>query len=378
MANLFLYGTLRHRGLLELVSGQGWERLAPEPARLAGYRACWAEGHGFPLIEEAAGGEAVGLLLRGVGGEVLERLNFYELGFGYALRDVEVDVAGGRERAQIYFPQPGLWKSGAAFSLEDWERDVWPLTRHSAAEVMGYFGRLSGAQVAARYGMILTRAAAAKLAGEEETPATIRSGRGRETVEQIGEAVNHAGFFLSKTLELRHPRFDGAMSEALKREVFVPGDAAILLPYDPLRDRVMLVEQFRMGPYVRGDRRPWVLEPIAGRIDGSETPEEAAIREAREEAGLSLKRLERVGRTYATPGYSTEMFHNFLGIADLPDDSAGHGGLADEHEDIRSHVLAFPDAMALLESGEINVAPLAFTLLWLARERERLRREAGA
>ncbi len=81
MANLFLYGTLRHRGLLELVSGQGWERLAPEPARLAGYRACWAEGHGFPLIEEAAGGEAGGLLLRGAGGEVLERLNFYELGF---------------------------------------------------------------------------------------------------------------------------------------------------------------------------------------------------------------------------------------------------------------------------------------------------------
>ena len=78
---------------------------------------------------------------------------------------------------------------------------------------------------------------------------------------------------------LRAPLFGGGQSAPLLREVFVATDAALVLPYDPLRDRVLLVEQFRMGPYGRGDPRPFLLEPVAGRIDAGETPEEAARRE---------------------------------------------------------------------------------------------------
>jgi nudix-type nucleoside diphosphatase (YffH/AdpP family) len=146
-----------------------------------------------------------------------------------------------------------------------------------------------------------------------------------------------------------------------------------VLPYDAQRDRVLLVEQFRLGPYARGDALPWVLEPVAGRIDGAETHADAARREAMEEAHVTLSRLEKIAAYYPTPGYSSEFFHSYLGLADLPDDLAGTGGLDSEHEDIRVHLLSFDDAMALVTSGEINIGPLILSLIWLERERSRLR-----
>ena len=105
-------------------------------------------------------------------------------------------------------------------------------------------------------------------------------------------------------------------------------DAALVLPYDPLRDRLLLVEQFRMGPYGRGDPRPWMLEPVAGRIDAGETPEETARRECREEARLDLRGLEKISTHYCTPGYSTEVFHLFSGCAICPS-RAGAGRAGD-------------------------------------------------
>lgn len=377
MTNIFLYGTLCHPELLELVSGESRDALDPEPVHCDGYRVVWAEGHGFPLIEAAPGSTAHGLLLRDVADDVRARLDFYELGFGYDLLDLQVESAMGAETAMVYMPRPGLWQSGAAWSLADWVRDFWPLTRHSAAEVMGYFGVLSGEAVARRFPMILTRAASRLLAEEEQVPVALRSGKGRSDVVLEGREASHRGYFLLDTLSLRHARFDGHMSESLQREVFVAGDAATVLPYDPVRDRVLLIEQFRMGPFERGDKHPWTLEPIAGRIDGFESAETTARRETAEEAGLQLYRLEPIARYYGTPGYSTEMFHSFIGIADLPDSAAGHGGLADEHEDIRSHVIGFDAAMALVDSGEANNGPLILSLLWLAKERERLRGSAA-
>ena len=377
MVNLFLYGTLRHPELLEMVAGRSIAALAPEPARLQGFRAVWAAGHDFPLIVEAPGAVAEGLLLRAVAAEVLERLNYYELSFGYDLRAVTVAAGSQAEAAQVYFPQPGLWQPGEAFSLAHWAEAHWPLTRHSAAELMGYFGHLEATDLAWRWRMVRTRAAATERAGREHVPSTLRSPTGREAVEVLDEVVSHAGFFLTKTLHLRHPRFDGSLSEALWREVFVAGDAATVLPYDPHRDRVLLVEQFRLGPFARGDRRPWQLEPIAGRIDGGESAEASCRREAEEEAGLRLTGLEKIASYYASPGYSSEVLHSFVGLAELPDGAAGVGGAADEHEDIRSHVVAFDDAMRLIETGEAGNGPLILSLLWLARERGRLRAEAG-
>jgi nudix-type nucleoside diphosphatase (YffH/AdpP family) len=223
--------------------------------------------------------------------------------------------------------------------------------------------------------MILSRAAA-RVAARDGGPTDLRSSTRADAVEVERVETPHSGFFRTRSYSLRHPHFDGTSSPPLRREVFVATDAALVLPYDPAQDRLLLVEQFRMGPFGRGDPHPWMLEPVAGRIDAGETPEDTAFRECREEAGLDLHRLEKISSHYCTPGYSTEVFHLFLGICDLPDLAQGSGGLATENEDIRTHVIGFTQAMDLLQSGEANNGPLILALIWLQRERARLRAAA--
>ncbi|NHB77577.1 NUDIX domain-containing protein [Rhodobacter sp. M37P] len=199
----------------------------------------------------------------------------------------------------------------------------------------------------------------------------LREGAGE--VEAGAVEPSHAGFFAVDVHRLRHRRFDGSLSAELVREVFVAGDAVTVLPYDPVRDRVLLIEQFRMGPFGRGDPLPWQLEAIAGRIDPGETPEAAARREAMEEAGLVLGRLEKVAEYYPTPGAVTEYLYSYVALCDLPDGVAGLFGAADEGEDIKGHLISFDRLVEVMASGEIGNAPLLLTVLWLQRERARLR-----
>ena len=135
--------------------------------------------------------------------------------------------------------------------------------------------------------MIMVRAAA-RVAARASAPTDLRSDMEADHVEIDAQHNRHAGFFLTREFTLRHPLFRGGLSAPVRREVFVATDAAIVLPYDPVRDRVLLVEQFRMGPFGRGDPFPWMLEPVAGRVDPGEPPEETARRECVEEAGLTL------------------------------------------------------------------------------------------
>jgi nudix-type nucleoside diphosphatase (YffH/AdpP family) len=149
-----------------------------------------------------------------------------------------------------------------------------------------------------------------------------------------------------------------------------------VLPYDPVRDRVMLVEQFRTGAYLRGDPNPWTVEPIAGRIDPGEGPQDAARREALEEAGITLTDLKCVSAAYPSPGSTTEHFFIYVGIADLPDGSAGVGGKLSEAEDIRSQIMDWADFDKALNAGEFRLLPLLVAGHWLARNRDGLRASA--
>ena len=242
----------------------------------------------------------------------------------------------------------------------------------TARDVMALFGVKSGAEVRARAAAMAVRGAA-RVRAAQPGPVTLRRNAGAADIAVQDRREPYARFFAVEEYDLRHRRFDGTISAHVTRAVFISGDAVTVLPYDPVRDRVLLIEQVRAGPFARGDVQPWQLEAIAGRIDQGETPQDAARREAVEEAGLHLDALLEVAQYYPSPGICAEYLYSYLAITDLPDDAAGVFGLATEAEDIRGHLVSFDAFMALVASGEIANAPLILTAFWLAANRDGLR-----
>ena len=123
------------------------------------------------------------------------------------------------------------------------------------------------------------------------------------------------GFFKLDRLQLRHRLFDGGWSPPFSRELFVRDEVVCILPYDPVADTVLLIEQFRVGA-LDDDRSPWLMELIAGIVEPGETIEAVVHREADEEAGATLLALEPVCKTIVSPGGSQETAHIFCGRID--------------------------------------------------------------
>jgi len=194
-------------------------------------------------------------------------------------------------------------------------------------------------------------------------------------VTSISRQVLYEGYFSLEARTLTHRRHEGGCTPPLRREVFLLGEAVVVLPWDPLRDRVLLIDQFRIAPWAQGDAQPWMLETIAGRIDPNETPETTAVREAAEEAGLIIDpaRLIAGPHHYPSPGAVAEYLYMFVAPTDLPDGIAGFGGLASEAEDIRSHVVDRAELTARARAGRLPNGPLALLALWLEAEAEALR-----
>jgi ADP-ribose pyrophosphatase len=308
---------------------------------------------------EAAAGEAVGDRRRlRVPEDAARRLAFCLAAFGWLPDDsARGEVWAFRERPEGAAPSPAP-----------------EVLAEMAAELASLAGSLPAADAASGLPQFLARALARARGRREEAPRALRATTGEARSERVERP--YVGYFALERHALRHRRFDGSMSPPLDRLVFACGDAVTVLPYDPARDRVLLIEQFRAGPFARRDALPWCLEVIAGRCDADEEPEATARREAREEAGLALGRLERVLAYYPTPAVAAEHLTSFVGEADLRDEG-GVFGLASEHEDIRAFTVARAEAEAALASGEVNNAPLALSLMWLALNADRLRRLWG-
>jgi ADP-ribose pyrophosphatase len=190
-------------------------------------------------------------------------------------------------------------------------------------------------------------------------------------VEILDRKVVFDGHFEMVRFRLRYRQFAGGMSRELVRELFVRGHAAAVLPYDPVRDEVVLVEQFRVGA-LETSFDPWLLEPVAGIIEDGEQTDEVARRESLEEAGLVILDLEPVCSSFMSPGGSTEIVHSFIGRVETRG-AGGLFGLADEGEDIKVHVLPFARALAWLDRGRFHVASTLLTMQWLARHHDTLR-----
>ena len=324
-----------------------------------------------PFIAPVVGGNATGLLWRGLSSEQMQRLNAYEGAFGYVLTDIEVQTAGGSVKAQCYLPPKDLAPGQGAWSLSAWEQGHLAPAILAAEELFSHDPLPDHAKLRRMWPMIEARAWAKFRA--VAAPATRRYQPNPADFEIVTSKPPQGDFFQFQGVDVQHRTFPGGTSNVLAREGFVGVDAAIMLPYDPVRDKVLLVEQARLGPRLRHDPNPWMLEPIAGIVDARETPQEAALREGREEAGLEITHIEQAGAFYVSPGSTTDYFYSFVGLCDLPQTQTYLGGLPDEGEDLRLHPMSFDDALALADSGELSTGPAIFLLYWLLRHRDRLR-----
>jgi ADP-ribose pyrophosphatase len=190
--------------------------------------------------------------------------------------------------------------------------------------------------------------------------------------EIIKREVMYQGIYQLVRYEMRYKLFDGNWSQIVTRETLERSDAAAILLYDPLLDRVVLIEQIRPGAQTNPSG-PWLLEIVAGSLDSNdENPEAVAIREAKEEAGYIVDAILPICEYFVSPGCNNEYVYLYCGKINASADG-GIYGLKEENEDIRAFTVASNEAFAMLKNGQIVTSPAIISLLWLENNREKLK-----
>jgi ADP-ribose pyrophosphatase len=190
----------------------------------------------------------------------------------------------------------------------------------------------------------------------------------KKEFEIIRQETLYQGFFKLVKFRLRHTLFQGGWSRELVRELFLRGSCVAVIPYDPIRDQVVLIEQFRIGATT--NETPWLLEIVAGAIEDGESAIDVAYRETREEAGCEIRELIRICEFFTSPGGSSEKITLFCALVDTTNLGGVHG-LEEEDEDILVRAVDFAEAMEQLVQGRIDSAIPIIGLQWLALNRER-------
>ena len=173
----------------------------------------------------------------------------------------------------------------------------------------------------------------------------------------------YKGFLSVNQYTLKHKLFAGGWGPSITRELMERGDAVVVIPYDPITQELVVLEQFRMGA-MKNEYGPWLLEFVAGMFDGDETPEQVAHRELFEETGLRAKQLVKALSYYSSPGGTDERLTIYIAEVDASQ-AAELAGVESEHEDIRVHVKPFESVIEWLEQGRINNAASVIGLQWL-------------
>jgi ADP-ribose pyrophosphatase len=190
--------------------------------------------------------------------------------------------------------------------------------------------------------------------------------------EIVEREVPYEGNFRLARYKMRFRLFNGGWSEIIRREVLERKSAAAVLPYDPVLDQVVLIEQFRVGA-IANPQSPWLLEIVAGILDSdNEGPQAVAVRETKEEANCETLDLYPICEYFVSPGGSNEYVWLYCGRIDASD-AGGIHGLQDEHEDIRVFTLSSDEAFTMLQEGLIKTSPAIIALQWLQLNREWLR-----
>lgn len=203
------------------------------------------------------------------------------------------------------------------------------------------------------------------------------------TAEILSSERVYSNFVKVDTYTVRVQNFDASWTPPYTRDILsagASGTAAAILPYDPVNDTVILIEQFRLPALVRQRKSAWTLESVAGMIEIGDSANNTAIRETLEESGHDVQALEKVGEFLSSPGAFTEVMHCYIARITAGPSGTMHG-LSEEHENIKVHVLPLSEAIALADRGVIEDMKTSFLLNWLARHHKELRQRwmgAGA
>ncbi len=190
----------------------------------------------------------------------------------------------------------------------------------------------------------------------------------KKDVEILNKEVVYNGFFRMEKHCLQHELFAGGWSEEMTRELFVRGNCVAVVLYDLERDKIVLIEQFRVGAAEKPINTPWLIEIVAGITEDGESTGDVARRESMEEAGCELLDLMLINKFYLSPGGSSEQITLFCGIVDS-ENVGGIHGVADEHEDIFVRVVPFEEAYEMVFANKIDSAIPIIAIQWLALHR---------
>ena len=192
----------------------------------------------------------------------------------------------------------------------------------------------------------------------------------KKDLKILNKQTLYNGFFRMEKYHLQHELFAGGWSGEIHRELFERGNCVAVVLYDPKRDEVVLIEQFRVGAIQNPINTPWLIEIVAGIMEEGESPEEVAKREALEEAGCEISELIKINRFYLSPGGSSEQITLFCGLINS-ENVGGIHGLAHEHEDILVRAVPFSTAYEMIENNEIDSAIPTIAIQWLALNRQK-------
>ena len=200
-----------------------------------------------------------------------------------------------------------------------------------------------------------------------------------DDVEIIEKSTPFKGYFRIDRYRLRHKLFEGGWSSEMEREIFERGHAVGILLFDPERDKVVLIEQFRPGayaalasPWFDNGASPWLIECVAGIIEDGESPEDVAHREAIEEADCKVGAMVPVCHYLVSPGGTSESVFIYCGRVSAPKGGGIHG-LRDEDENIRVVVASPDEVFRWLDEGKIINAMTLVALQWFRLNVEDLR-----
>ena len=176
----------------------------------------------------------------------------------------------------------------------------------------------------------------------------------------------YSGFFSLNKYEFIHEKHNGEWTDTVGREIFSGAHVSTLLPYDPIKKEIILIQQFRAGVLSRYDE-DYLYEIVAGMIDEGENPEETAARECFEETGCKVEKIYPIQSYFPAPGSSESYYHLYLGEVKAFDGERIRG-LEKENEDILVKSFKIEEVRKMLKEKKINNGLTLLALQWFFLE----------